>query len=128
MKGPNANAPTRGTKGRSAAWIPVDDELDPWIGWRLAEVAKEEMLRERIVLFPNPTARNRERRWIANTLCEERNQAAAKVGLALVDVIRPRTRRMMDPMWIQPNSGLTTPSIGKEKWRGGRDSNPQLPA
>jgi hypothetical protein len=27
VKGPNANAPTRGTKGRSAAWIPVDEEL-----------------------------------------------------------------------------------------------------
>jgi len=175
VKGPNANAPTRGTKGRSAAWIPVDEELDQWIAWRLAQVSKAELLRGRIALFPNPTARNREKRWIANTLREDRNQAAAKVGvrvrmyegsrhssatawlaqgsslqmiqrmlrhadsrsteryaklgdLALVDVIRPRARRIVDPMWIQPTSGLANPSIGKGNWRGGRDSNPQLPA
>jgi site-specific recombinase XerD len=176
VKGPNANAPTRGTKGRSAAWIPVDEELQRWIEWRLRAISKEEMLRARIALFPNPTARNRERRWIANTLREEWNQAAAKVGvrvrmyegtkhssatawlaqgsslqmiqrmlrhadsrsteryaklgdLALVDVIRPRNRparaRNVDPMWIQPKTGLATPSESNGIWRGGRDSNPE---
>jgi hypothetical protein len=50
----------------------------------------------------------------------------AKLGdLALVDLIRPRARRIVDPMWSQPNSGLANPSFGKEKWRGGRDSNPE---
>src|SRR5574338_171937 len=70
-----------GTKGRNAAWIPVDEDLQRWIEWRLVRVSKEEMLRQRIALFPNPTARNREKRWIANTLREEGNQAAAKVGV-----------------------------------------------
>jgi hypothetical protein len=81
VKGPNANAPARGTKGRSAAWIPVDEELQRWIEWRLFQVSKEELLRSRIALFPNPTARNREKRWIANSLREEWNQAAARVGV-----------------------------------------------
>jgi site-specific recombinase XerD len=179
LKGPNSNAPTWGTKGRNAAWIPVDEELQRWIEWRLVRVSKEEMLRERIPLFPNPTARNLGRRWIANTLREEWNRAAEKVGvrvrmyegtkhssatawlaqgsslqmiqrmlrhadsrsteryaklgdLALVDVIRPRNRparaRNVDPMWIQRDSSRATPSIYNEFWRGGRDSNPQLPA
>jgi hypothetical protein len=137
------------------------------------------MLRSRIALFPNPTARNHERHWIANALREEWNQAAAMVGvrvrmyegtmhssatawlaqgsslqmiqrmlrhadsrsteryaklgdLALVDVIRPRNRpagaRIVDPMWIQPKSGLATPSESNGIWRGGRDSNPRSPA
>ncbi|MHC4934504.1 MAG: hypothetical protein ACYTGV_20200 [Planctomycetota bacterium] len=76
VKGPNANAPTRGTKGRSAAWIPVDEALQHWIEWRLVQVSKEAMLRGRIALFPNPSARNPERRWIANALREEWNRAA----------------------------------------------------
>lgn len=175
VKGPNANAPTRGTKGRSAAWIPVDEELQRWIEWRLFQVSKEEILRSRIALFPNPTARNREKRWIANALREGWNRAAARAGvrvrmyestqhssatawlaqgsslqmiqrmlrhadsrsteryaklgdLALVDVIRPRGRRNVDPVGIRGETGLANPLIGKENWRGGRDSNPQLPA
>jgi hypothetical protein len=179
MKGPNSNAPTWGTKGRNAAWIPVDEELQRWIEWRLVRVSKEEMLRERIPLFPNPTARNRGRRWIANTLRAEWNRAAEKIGvrvrmyegtkhssatawlaqgsslqmiqrmlrhadsrsteryaklgdLALVSVIRPRRKRVVDPhvdpMWIQGQSGFANPSIYNDFWRGGRDSNPRRPA
>lgn len=169
-KGPNAKAPTRGTKGRSAAWIGVDEELQRWIDWRLLQVSKEEMPHSRIALFPNPTARSPERRWIANTLRDEWSQAAAKVGLrdrmdegtkhssarawlaqgsslqmiqrmlrhadrsteryaklaglALVDVIRPRARRNMDPMWIQAETRRASPSDHNGIWRGGRDSNP----
>ena len=58
----------------------------------------------------------------------------AKLGdLALVDVIRPRERRPsragnVDPVWIQDDSGPANPSIDNGIWRGGRDSNPQLPA
>ena len=53
----------------------------------------------------------------------------AKLGdLALVDVIRPRNRpsrsRNVDPMWIEPKTGLATPSESNGIWRGGRDSNP----
>jgi hypothetical protein len=50
----------------------------------------------------------------------------AKLGdLALVDVIRPRTRRNVDPMWIQGITRLATPSESNGIWRGGRDSNPE---
>ena len=57
----------------------------------------------------------------------------AKLGdLALVDAIRPSNRpareRNVDPIWIQPKTGLATPSESNGIWRGGRDSNPQLPA
>ena len=33
------------------------------------------------VLFPNPTARNPQRRWIANALRQEWNRAASAVGV-----------------------------------------------
>jgi len=54
----------------------------------------------------------------------------AKLGdLALVSVIKPRPRRVVDPdvdpMWIQGKSGRATPSEYNEFWRGGRDSNPE---
>jgi len=57
----------------------------------------------------------------------------AKLGdLALVSVIKPRPRRVVDPdvdpMRIQGKSGRTTPSEYNEFWRGGRDSNPRSPA
>lgn len=53
----------------------------------------------------------------------------AKLGdLALVDVIRPRNRPNVDPLWIRGETGFANPTIGKGNWRGGRDSNPQLPA
>lgn len=60
VKGPNANAPTHGTKGRNAAWIPVDEELQRWIEWRLFQVSKEEMLRSRIALRAGPDVRGHE--------------------------------------------------------------------
>jgi hypothetical protein len=59
----------------------VDEALQRWIEWRLVEVSKEAMLRSRIALFPNPSARNREKRWIANALREEWSQAAESVGV-----------------------------------------------
>ena len=54
----------------------------------------------------------------------------AKLGdLALVSVIRPRPKRVVDPdvdlMWIQGKSGVPNPSIYNEFWRGGRDSTPE---
>ena len=104
VKGPNANAPTRGTKGRSAVWIPVDEELQRWIEWRLFQVSKEEMLRQRIALFPNPTARNREMRWIANTLREEWNQAAAKVGVRVR--MYEGTKHSSATAWLAQGSSL----------------------
>ena len=86
IKGPNANAPTGGTKTGEAHWIPMDDELRDWIEWRLKE--RRQALRlggpaafASTTLFPNPTARNKDRRWIANALREEWNRAAKSVGV-----------------------------------------------
>ena len=76
IKGPNSNAPTRGTKNRGVRRLPVAQDLQAWIEWRLSHVTSEDRLRGPIALFPNPSARNGERRWIANTLREKWNRAA----------------------------------------------------
>lgn len=104
VKGPNANAPTHGTKGRNAAWIPVDEELQRWIEWRLFQLSKEGMLRQRIALFPNPTARNRDRRWIANALREEWNRAAARVGVRVR--MYEGTKHSSATAWLAQGSSL----------------------
>ncbi len=36
--------------------------------------------------------------------------------------------RNVDPVWIQGGPGSANPSETNGIWRGGRDSNPQLPA
>lgn len=85
-KGPNSTAPIGGTETGVAAWIPIDEELCEWIQWRLDE--RREALRlggppwaASTALFPNPTSRNPERRWIANALRQEWNRAARAVGV-----------------------------------------------
>ena len=82
----------------------MDEELQRWIEWRLVRVSKEEMLRERIPLFPNPTARNRERRWIANTLREEWNRAAEKVGVRVR--MYEGTKHSSATAWLAQGSSL----------------------
>ena len=61
--------------------LPVPEDLRESIEWRFSLVTPESRLRGRVPLFPNPTARNREGRWIANTLREEWNAAASSVGV-----------------------------------------------
>ena len=177
IQGPNSKAPTGPTKTRSATWIPVfDDELRAWIEWRLRYVAAEDRLRGRVALFPNPSARNREQRWISNAVREEWKRAAERVGLrvkmyegtkhtlatnllergATMDVVqallRHRDRRSTEryakldigaavralprhkseticgPLVAGADPASVTARIIDENWRGGRDSNPQLPA
>jgi len=90
VKGPNANAPTGGTKTGDAHWIPIDEGLEGWITWRLEERARAaarpqsqgaNVAWRSVALFPNPTSRNAERRWIANALREEWNRAADDAGV-----------------------------------------------
>jgi integrase len=90
VKGPNSNAPTGGTKTGDAHWIPIDENLEAWIAWRLTERTRAaanptqrgaQIAWRSIALFPNPTSRNPDRRWIANSLREEWNRAAAEVGV-----------------------------------------------
>jgi integrase len=93
VKGPNANAPTGGTKIGEAHWIPLDEELIEWIEWRLGQQRKALSSHDgrsswwawagSKTLFPNPTSRNSERRWIANALRREWNRAAAEVGVVV---------------------------------------------
>lgn len=93
VKGPNANAPTGGTKTGEAHWIPLDDELIEWIEWRLGQHRKalssdherssSSAWADSKTLFPNPTSRNSGRRWIANALRREWNRAADEVGVAV---------------------------------------------
>jgi hypothetical protein len=62
----------------------IDDELCGWIQWRMDE--RREALRlggpawaASPALFPSPTRRNEESRWIANALREEWRRAARPV-------------------------------------------------
>jgi integrase len=86
IKGPNSTAPIGDTKTGEAAWIPIDEELAEWLRWRLGE-RREAVSRGgpawalSPALFPNPTSRNPERRWIANALRLEWNRAARSVGV-----------------------------------------------
>jgi hypothetical protein len=75
VKGPTSKAPVRGTKQRRIRRIPVSDELVKWIERRHGSVTCEQRLHGPVPLFPNPSARNRERRWTANALREEWNRA-----------------------------------------------------
>jgi integrase len=87
IKGPNSNSPTSGTKTGEAHWIPIDEVLAEWIAWRIEQ--RKLALSEdgtsspwaSVALFPNPSARNPERRWISNALREEWNRAASQVGV-----------------------------------------------
>ena len=82
----------------------MDEELQRWIEWRLVRVSKEELLRERIPLFPNPTARNRGRRWMHNTLREEWNRAAEKVGVRVR--MYEGTKHSSATAWLAQGSSL----------------------
>ena len=89
VKGPNATAKIGPTKTGEAKWIPIGNELDSWIAWRVQQrrnaLANPD---ERGVehwrspaLFPNPTSRKPGRRWISNALREEWRRAAARAGV-----------------------------------------------
>jgi len=184
VQGPNANAPVRHTKNRRSAWMPVyDDELRTWIEWRVRFTTAEERLRGRVALFPNPSGRAQDRRWLSNSMREEWNRAAAKIGVrcrmyegtkhtfatnlleagvsqeVIQAVLRHRDRRSTEryaklslaaAVRLLPrhnSDGICGPLVARDsnanlshkmsqeiqglmesKWRGGRDSNPQLPA
>jgi len=81
VKGPNAHAPVRGTKSRTIRPVYPDAPLLEWLRWRGDPVAPGERIQGRMPLFPNPSARNREKRWIANALREEWNRACREVGV-----------------------------------------------
>lgn len=112
IKGPNSNAPTGGTKTGEAHWIPIHEELAEWIAWRLQR--RREALAAAAArspwaspaLFPNPSARNREHRWISNSLREEWKRAADAVG------VRARmyegTKHSTATGWLSSGMGMET--------------------
>jgi integrase len=81
MQGSNANARLGPIKTRQTRSAAISAELHEWIRWRRDQVGPEERLRGPVPLFVNPTARNAERRWIANALREEWKRAAGRVGV-----------------------------------------------
>ncbi len=90
FKGPNSNAPIRGTKVRKVRRLPVDEALRDWIE-RYTDP------RDRfgnVPLFPNPAARNRERRW-SGTESEE------------IRGVRWRGGRDSNPHTFAPGRGIS---------------------
>jgi len=81
VKGPNAHAPTRGTRNRKVRQLPVPEDLKFWIEWRLSQITPQERLNGPVALFQNPSASNPQKRWTANSLRKEWNRAAARIGV-----------------------------------------------
>jgi hypothetical protein len=80
-KGPNANAPIRGTKSRASRRIRVDEELADWLEWRTARITPQDLLRGPLPLFQNPTGRRDRKRWLGNALRLEWNRACERIGI-----------------------------------------------
>src|SRR5262245_17961973 len=73
------------TKNRTSRMKEVwDQQLREWLEWRLAQATPKLRLRGETALFPNPTARNTQKRWTVSGLEREWRRACAR---ARVDYI-----------------------------------------
>lgn len=88
MKGPNSSARPGGPKQRKIASIPLDDAAVEWIRWRIEQRAAA-MARGgpawllSTALFPNPTGRRTQHRWLSNALRLEWNRARERAGVGI---------------------------------------------
>jgi site-specific recombinase XerD len=88
MKGPNSSARPGGPKQRKIASIPLDDAAVEWIRWRIEQRAAA-MARGgpawllSMALFPNPTGRRTQHRWLSNALRLEWNRARERAGVKI---------------------------------------------
>ena len=100
----------RGTKNRRVRWVPVDEELEAWLAWRRTPEALAELGVDAFctTLFPNPTAKNAERRWLITAVELEWQRACEKVGVRGVSVY-PGTKHSRATQWL--NEGATLEQI-----------------
>ncbi len=82
IKGRAASAPVGGTKSGKGYRVPVLGELREWIDRRLASISKEAFLAG-ATLFPNPSSRNKSKRWHDSALRKEWHRARLKAGVTL---------------------------------------------
>ncbi len=83
VKGQGVDAPIRGAKERNWRVVGADEELQAWIEWRREQATAEERLHGQVPLFPNPLARNPDKRWTTQALIYAWNKAAREVGVTV---------------------------------------------
>jgi integrase len=82
MQGARLDARVAHTKNRTARVKEVwDQQLREWLEWRLAQATPKRRLRGETALFPNPTARNTQKRWTVSGLEREWRRACARAGV-----------------------------------------------
>src|SRR5262249_26720149 len=86
MKGGYSYAPRRGAKERRVRRIPLDAVAVEWIRWRLEQRAAAMKVGSpawalSLALFPNPTGRRTQHRWLGKALREEWARAADGLGV-----------------------------------------------
>jgi integrase len=58
-----------------------DQQLREWLEWRRTQATPKRRLRGETALFPNPTARNTQKRWTVSGLEREWRRACARAGV-----------------------------------------------
>jgi integrase len=82
IQGPRTDSRIAHTKNRTARVKEVwDQQLREWLEWRLVQATPERRLRGETALFPNPAARNKQKRWTVSGLEREWRRACARAGV-----------------------------------------------
>lgn len=81
VKGRKAGSEVRTAKERNWRIVAVDERLEVWLDWRLAQFPKRELLQGTGRLFVNPDGRDPERRWGHDALEHVWKAACKAVGV-----------------------------------------------
>jgi len=127
MQGAGLDARVAHTKNRTARVKEVwDQQLREWLEWRLAQATPKRRLRGETALFPNPTARNTQKRWTVSRLEREWRRACARAGVDYIP-LQQGTRHSILTMLGQslPERVLRDFSRHRDAWSLDRYSKPR---
>jgi len=127
VQGARVDARVTHTKNRTARVKEVwDEQLREWLEWRLAQATPKRRLRGEAALFPNPTARNTQKRWTVSGLEREWRRACARAGVDYIP-LQQGTRHPILTMLGQslPERVLRDFSRHRDAWSLDRYSKPR---